>query len=136
MGLLTKPYEFIFCKAINFLKDGKHIPKFMMDSVMGKDNNSVVEMLYKDISLATIKTACEFVYKYHIPDNIGTFKGAVSFWRGENEKYPRKSSILLKKHLPNIIDEEIKNMGHGQYLHEHSKEYAQKLMDFLEQNTN
>lgn len=131
MGVLTKPYEFIFCKAIDMIKKGRRIPKPMMDSVMGKDNNSVVKMLYRDITPNTIKNACEFVYKFDIPDNIRCFKGDVLFWRGENEKYPRKGSALLKKYLPDMVDIEFKNMGHGQYLHEHSADYAEKLLEYL-----
>ena len=132
MGLLTKPYEYMFCKAIKRIQNRKAIPKFMMDAVMGKDNNSIVEMLYWDITSNTIKNACEFVYRYHIPESIRSYKGNIVFWRGSNERYPRKSVILLKKYLPAIIDVEIKYMGHGQYLHEHSDEYAGKLIDYLQ----
>lgn len=132
MGLLTKPYEYIFCKAIKRLRDGKTVPKFMMDAVMGKDNNSVVEMLYQDVSADTIKKVCEFVYKYSIPERIRDYKGAVVFWRGSNERYPGKSAALLKKYLPDMTDVEIENMGHGQYLHEHSAEYAGRLLEFLQ----
>lgn len=133
MGLLTKPYELAFCMAVDRIKKGKKIPKFMMDSVMGKDNNSIVEMLYPDITSDTVKKSCEFVYKYNIPPEIRNYSGTVLFWRGSNEKYPRKSAALLKKYFPNLIDVEIENMGHGQYLHEHSKEYASKLIEYLEE---
>lgn len=132
MGLLTKPYEYIFCKAIERIQNGKVIPKFMMDAVMGKDNNSIIEMLYQDITSNTIKNACEFVYRYSIPENIKYYKGTVVFWRGSNEQYPRKSAALLKKYLPALEDVEIEHMGHGQFLHEHSDEYADKLIEYLQ----
>ena len=120
MGLLTKPYEYVFCKAVKRIQNRKAIPKFMMDAVMGKDNNSIIE------------NACEFVYRYNISENIRNYKGTVLFWRGSNEQYPRKSVTLLKKYLPAIIDVEIEHMGHGQYLHEHSDEYASKLIEYLQ----
>lgn len=132
MGILTKPYEYIFCKAVKRLQSGKTIPKFMMDAVMGKDNNSVAEMLCPDITAGTIRNACEFVYKYYIPEKIRDYQGDLLFWRGSNEKYPRKSAALLKEYLPDLIDVEIENMGHGQYLHEHSREYADKLTAYLQ----
>ena len=132
MGLLTKPYEYAFCKAIKRIQNGKAIPKFMMDAAIGKDNNSVIEMLYPNITADTIKTACEFVYKYNIPERIRSYKGTVLFWRGSNEQYPRKNAALLKKYLPDLIDIEIAHMGHGQYLHEHSDEYASKLIEYLQ----
>ena len=132
MGLLTKPYEYVFCKAIKWIQNGKAIPKFMMDAVMDKDNNSIIEMLYPNITSNTIKNACEFVYSYNIPENIRSYKGTVLFWRGSNEQYPRKSVALLKKYLPAIIDVESEYMGHGQYLHKHSDEYAGKLIEYLQ----
>lgn len=132
MGLLTKPYENIFCKAIKRIQNGKTIPKSMMDAVMGKDNNSIIEMLYPNITSNTIKNACEFVYRYNIPENIRSYKGTVLFWRGSNEQYPKKSVTLLKKYLPALIDVEIGDMGHGQYLHEHSDEYASKLIEYMQ----
>lgn len=132
MGLLTKPYEYIFCKAIKRIQSGKPIPKFMMDAVMGRDNSSIIEMLYRNITPNTIKSACEFVYRYSIPENIRNYKGTVLFWRGSNEKYPKKSAALLKKYVPAVIDVEIEDMGHGQYLHEHSDEYASKLIEYLQ----
>lgn len=132
MGLLTKPYEYLFCKAIKRIQSGKTIPKLMMDAVMGKDNSSIIEMLYQGITPNTIKSACEFVYRYNIPENIRNCKGTVLFWRGSNERYPKKSAALLKKYLPAVIDVEIEYMGHGQYLHEHSEEYASKLIEYLQ----
>lgn len=134
MGFLTKPYEFIFCKSIERLKKGKTIPGFLMDSVMGKGNKSLVEMLYHDITANTIKNACEFVYKYTIPDGIRSYTGNVLFWRGANEAYPKKSAALLKKYLPDLTDAVFENMGHGQYLHEHSAAYAKKLIEYLEED--
>lgn len=131
MGVLTKPYAFIFSKSIGRLNRGKRIPKFLMDSVMGKDNKSVVEMLYKDITSKTIKNACEFVYKYDIPDKIRDFEGSVLFWRGANEKYPEKSAALLRQYIPTLRDIVFENMGHGQYLHENSAEYAKGLIEYL-----
>ena len=129
MGLLSRPYEYIFCKAIKRIQNGKAIPKFMMDAVMGRDNRSIIEMLYQNITPNTIKCVCEFVYQYSIPENIKNYKGTVLFWRGSNEQYPRKSAALLKKYLPAMMDVEIEHMGHGQYLHEHSDEYASKLIE-------
>ena len=132
MGLLSRPYEYIFCKAIKRIQNGKAIPKFMMDAVMGRDNRSIIEMLYQNITPNTIKCVCEFVYQYSIPENIKNYKGTVLFWRGSNEQYPRKSAALLKKYLPAMMDVEIEHMGHGQYLHEHSDEYASKLIEYLQ----
>lgn len=132
MGLLSKPYTFLFCKAIERIHHKKPIPQFMLDAVMGKDNNSIIEMLYPDITQETIKNACAFVYAYHIPEKIRDYKGTVLFWRGSNERYPRKSAALLKRYLPGLTDVEIENMGHGQYLHEHSEQYAEELIKYLE----
>lgn len=109
-----------------------HVEKTHLNAVMEKDNNSIIEMLYPDITQETIKYACAFVYAYHIPEKIRDYKGTVLFWRGSNERYPRKSAALLKRYLPGLTDVEIENMGHGQYLHEHSEQYAEELIKYLE----
>lgn len=103
-----------------------------MDAVTGKDNNSIVELLYPKICANTMQHACDFVYRYNISEKIKNYKGTVLFWRGSNEHYPRKSAALLKKYLPDLIDVELEHMGHGQYLHEHSDEYASKLIEYLQ----
>lgn len=131
MGWRTKPYEMIFCKSIARILSGKRIPKVLMDSVMGKDNNSVVEMLYSGIASKTIISACEYVYNFEIADSVKLYSGSAAFWYGSNEPYPRKSAELLKEYLPNLEVVEFDNMGHGQLLHEHKELYADKLIDFL-----
>ena len=100
MGILTRPYEYIFCKAIERIQNGKSVPNFLIDAIMGKDKNSIVEMLYPKITANTIKNACEFIYGYSIPEGIRNYKGTVLFWRGSNEKYPKKSAALLKNICP------------------------------------
>lgn len=131
MGALTKLYEKLFCKGISLMQRGKKIPRFLMDLLMGKDNNSVVEMLYPGVTSNTIINACEYVYRYDIPEGIRKYTGSIVFWYGSNEPYPRKSARLLKKYLPKLEEVEFENMGHGQYLHEHSAEYAEKIIDYM-----
>lgn len=80
----------------------------------------------------SIRKVCEFLYQYSISEKIRTYEGSVLFWRGSNERYPRKSAALLKKYLPDLADVEMEHMGHGQYLHEHSDEYAHKLIEYLQ----
>lgn len=41
---------------------------------------------------------------------------------------------MLKRYIPNLVDVEFENMGHGQYLHEHSDEYAKKLIEYLNED--
>lgn len=92
IGFLTKPYEYIFCKSIRRIQNGKTIPKFMMDTIMGKDNNSVIEMLYPNITAGTIKSACEFVYRYNIPKKIRNYKG--QFCSGEVQMSDIQEKVL------------------------------------------
>lgn len=131
MGIKTKPFEICFTKAIKRLQQGKKIPQFLLDSVMGKDNNSVIEMLYSDVSSETIINACEYVYKYDIPARLTDCKNPVLFLRGSREAYPQKSAAILKKYLPQMEEKVFEDMGHGQYLHEHPAEYAKVLLRFF-----
>ena len=132
MGFKTKPFEICFCKAIKRIQQGKNIPQFLIDSVMGKGNNSIIEMLYRDVTSETIVNACEFIYKYSIPDGLWNYRNPVLFLRGAREPYPRKSASLLKNYLPQMEERVLEGMGHGQYLHEHPAEYADTLLRFLD----
>ena len=132
MGIKAKPFEICFCKAIKRIQQGKKIPQFLIDSVMGKGNNSVIEMLYQDVTSETIINACEFVYKYNIPAGLRHYRNPVLFLRGERESYPKKSAAILKNYLPQLEEKVLDEMGHGQYLHEHSAEYANELLCFFQ----
>ena len=131
MGIKTKPFELCFSKAIKRIQQSKKIPQFLLDSVMGKGNNSVIEMLYSDVTSDTIINACEYVYKYDIPAGLRNYRNPVLFLRGSRETYPRKSAAILKTYLPQMKEKVFKEMGHGQYLHEHATEYAKVLLRFF-----
>ena len=90
-------------------------------------------MLYPRVTSKTIINVSEYVYKYEIPEGIRGYNGRILFWYGSNEPYPKKSVVLLKKYFPQLEYEELENMGHGQYLHEHSAEYAEKIIDYISQ---
>jgi len=131
MGVLKEPYKFAFSKGIRWIQSGRKIPKFLMDGMMGKDNNSTVEMLYQNVTQTTLKNACEDIYTYDIPDGLREFRGPALFWHGENEPYPVESAKMLKEYMPQMETEIFPGMGHGQFLHEHPEEYAEKLRKFL-----
>lgn len=99
---------------------------------MGKDNLSVIEMTYPQISKNTIKNACKFIYHYKPPKKLSKFSNPVLFWRGSEEPIPAKSEKILREYLPQMKTEVFEGMGHGQFLHEHYQEYSEKLKNFLE----
>lgn len=99
---------------------------------MGRDNLSVIEMMYPQISKNTIKNVCKFIYHYKPPKNLTNFSNPVIFWRGSEEPIPAKSEKILRDYLPQMKTEVFEGMGHGQFLHEHPKEYAEKIKIFLE----
>jgi len=132
MGLLKEPYKFAFSRGIGWMQKGRRIPKFLMDGMMGKDNNSVGEILCRDVSRKTLLNACEDIYTYSPPEGLKAYRRPVMFWMGEHEPYPKKSARLLKGYLPQMETRVFPGMGHGQYLHEHPKEYAAGLRLFIE----
>lgn len=67
-----------------------------MDLVVGKDNNSLVETLYSDITSNTIKNACEFVYKYNILNEIHNYAGVFCFGEVRMNHIQRKVWHCLK----------------------------------------
>ncbi|MBP2015204.1 alpha/beta fold hydrolase [Anaerococcus degeneri] len=131
LGLKARPFTCAFIIGTSRIKNKKPIPKFLLDKIMGKDNLSVIEMMYPQISKNTIKNVCKFIYHYKVPKNLTDFSNPVMFWRGSEEPIPAKSEKILRDYLPQMKTEVFEGMGHGQFLHEHSKEYAEKLKVFL-----
>lgn len=132
LGLMARPLTCAFFIGTSRIKNKKPIPKFLLDKIMGKDNLSVIEMIYPKISKNTIKNVCKFIYHYKPPKNLSKFSNPVMFWRGSEEPIPAKSEKILREYLPQMKTEVFEGMGHGQFLHEHPKEYAEKLKIFLE----
>lgn len=132
LGLMARPLTCAFIIGTSRLKNKKPIPKFLLDKIMGKDNLSVIEMIYPKISKNTIKNACKFIYHYKVPENLTKFSNPIMFWRGSEEPIPAKSEKILREYLPQMKTEIFEGMGHGQFLHEHPNEYAEKLKIFLE----
>ena len=132
LGLMARPLTYAFIIGTSRTKNKKPIPKFLLDKIMGKDNLSVIEMMYPQISKNTIKNACKFIYHYKPPKNLSKFSNPVMFWRGSEEPIPSKSEKILREYLPQMETEVFEGMGHGQFLHEHPQEYAEKLKIFLE----
>ena len=132
MGLMTYPFKYIFQGAIWSIKKNIPVPKTLVESIMGKGNSGIVDTLYKGVSLKSIGNAALSCYTYTIKEGIRDHHNPVVFWHGENEPYPVKSAKLLKHYLPQMKKRVYKGMGHGQMLHEHTKAYAKRLVDFLE----
>ena len=132
LGLMARPFTYAFIIGTSRIKNKKPIPKFLLNKIMGKDNLSVIEMMYPKISKNTIKNVCKFIYHYKVPENSTEFSNPVLFWRGSNEPIPKKSEKILREYLPQMETEVFEGMGHGQFLHEHPQEYAEKLKLFLE----
>jgi len=125
-------YKRIFWSSIKWLSMGFGIPDFLLDAVMGEDNRAVIQMLYKGVCKKTIYNACEYVYTYSIREEMRNYSGDAMFIYGQNEPYPRRSAALLKSFLPSLQINEIRNMGHGQYLFSQPEQYANLLLDFME----
>ena len=132
LGLMAISFTHAFIIGTSRIKNKKPLPKFLLDKLMGKDNLSVIEMTYPQISKKTIKNACKFIYHYKAPENLAKFSNPVMFWRGSEEPIPGKSEKILREYLLQMETEVFEGMGQGQFLHEHPKEYAEKLRLFLE----
>ncbi|MCR5234266.1 MAG: alpha/beta hydrolase [Lachnospiraceae bacterium] len=131
MGIMTYPFKLLFQGSIWSIKKDIHVPKPLVESIMGKGNSGIVDTLYKGVSLKSVGNAALSCYTYTIKDGISDYHNPVVFWHGENEPYPAKSARLLKKYLPQMKKRVFKGMGHGQMLHEHTRIYAERLKEFL-----
>ena len=132
MGIMTYPFKLIFQGSIWCIKKNIHIPKALVESIMGKGNAGIADTLYKGVSLKSIGNAALSCYTYDIKEGIRDYHNPIVFWHGENEPYPVKSAKLLKQYLPQMKKRVFKGMGHGQLLHEHTGVYAKRLIAFME----
>lgn len=131
MGILTPIYTAVFSWAVNRICNGKHIPAFMIEAVMGKGNERIIETFYRGTSLDTVKKECEDVYTYDVKNTIKNFGGKIVFWHGANEHYPAKTAKMLKLYLPNMQIQVFHKMGHGQMMNEHPREYAHEILKVI-----
>ncbi|MBR4780946.1 MAG: alpha/beta hydrolase [Lachnospiraceae bacterium] len=132
MGILTYPFKWLFQGSIWSMKKNIHVPKPLVESIMGKGNSGIADTLYRGISLKSVGNAALSCYTYTVKEGIRDYHNPVVFWHGENEPYPVKSAKLLKKYLPQMKKRVFKGMGHGQMLHEHTEAYAKRLIAFME----
>jgi pimeloyl-ACP methyl ester carboxylesterase len=130
-GVLKPFYTALFTCGIRYMQSGRTIPACIMDSVFGKGNRSVQEMLFRSVKSETIRNCCNHVYSFTLHDSLQNTKSEVLFWMGENEPYPHKTAHLLRRYLPDMQVRVFKGMGHGQLLHEHPKYYLRELLKYL-----
>ena len=135
MGILKGCYGRIFPKCVVRVRDGKYVPGFLIDLLMGKGNRSLVDMIYPGITVETCRNACRDVYSYRISDKLKNTSSKVEFWRGSREPYPERGAALLRKQLPTMEERMFPNMGHCQFLHEHPEEYAKLLDQIMNRST-
>lgn len=131
IGALAPLFTALFSIGADRMSKGKVIPAFLIEAIMGKGNTSITDMFYRDMKKETAESVCNDIYRFEIPEGLRNFEGKVMFWCGSNEKYPQKSLKLLRTYLPEIENEEFKNMGHGQFLNECFEEYGTKMLDFM-----
>lgn len=105
LGLMATPFTYAFIIGTSRIKNKKPIPKFLLDKIMGKDNLSVIEIIYPQISKNTIKNACKFIYHYKVPENLAKFSSPIMFWMGSEEPIPAKSENILRYYLPQMKTE-------------------------------
>lgn len=131
LGLASPLFTWLFCQGTAWLEEGRPVPEPLLAMVMGKGNRSVAEMLYPRTSQATIRNACRDLFDYHMPEGLLAYRRPVEFWRGSREPYPARSAELLRRYLPQMQERVFPDLGHGQLLHEHPREYAEGLLAFL-----
>ena len=131
LGALAPFYTFLFVHGIRYMQSGRVIPACITDSVFGKGNNSVAEMLFPNVKSETIRNCCHDVYDFEVRDELRKTNAEIMFWLGENEPYPLKSVKLLHRYLPAVKVRMFRGMGHGQLLHEHRTYYLKALIKFL-----
>lgn len=116
--------------GIGYMRKGGKVPDKLIETVFGKGNRSVVDMMYSGTSKITVKNVCRQVYEYKL-GNISADGVDIISLRGEYEPIPTASFKLLKEHIPHIREKVIPNCGHAQFLNEQPDKYIRLLTEFL-----
>lgn len=116
--------------GIGYMRKGGKVPDKLIETVFGKGNRSVVDMMYSGTSKITVKNVCRQVYEYKL-GNISADGIDIISLRGEYEPIPTASFKLLKGHIPHIRERIIPNCGHVQFLNEQPDKYIRLLTEFL-----
>lgn len=132
VGAWAGPFTALFTGGVAALEAGLPVPRPLLDACMGKGNTAVIDMLWPQTSLATVRNACRDLYRDDIPAALAGYTGPVAFWRGSNEPFPARSAQILREgYLPQLEETAFERLGHGQWLHEHPGAYARGLIEFL-----
>ena len=92
--------------GIGYMRKGGKVPDKLIETVFGKGNRSVVDMMYSGTSKITVKNVCRQVYEYKL-GNISADGVDIISLRGEYEPIPTASFKLLKEHIPHIREKVI-----------------------------
>ena len=82
--------------GIGYMRKGGKVPDKLIETVFGKGNRSVVDMMYSGTSKITVKNVCRQVYEYKL-GNISADGVDIISLRGEYEPIPTASFKLLKE---------------------------------------
>lgn len=119
----------MFCKIKN---DGK-FPWLMnvMMALMGNDKDDVtgkfMDAMYMNASDETVRRNFMENYTYHTRSEIAKNQTMVHLWCGSKEPYAIKSHNILKKYLPNYVEEIMEGFGHGEFLMKHTGDCCEKI---------
>ncbi len=119
----------MFCKIKN---DGK-FPWLMnvMMALMGNDKDDVtgkfMDAMYMNASDESVRRNFMENYTYHTRSEIAKNQTMVHLWCGSKEPYAIKSHNILKKYLPNFVEEIMEGFGHGEFLMKHTADCCEKI---------
>ena len=100
MGMLKGCYSWFFPKGVARVRDGKYVPGFLIDLFMGRENRSMVEMIYPRITVETCRNACRDVYSYRISDMLRNTSSMVDSGAVHRRLIQRKALRCSKNIFP------------------------------------
>jgi len=107
----------------------------VMMALMGNEKDDVtgkfMDAMYMNASDETVRRNFIENYTYHTRPEIARNQTMVHLWCGSKEPYAIKSHNILKKHLPNYVEEIMEEFGHGEFLMKHTADCCEKIHSTL-----
>ncbi len=103
--------------------------KIMMDLMgLSKDDVAMLNYVYWDASIDSMKRNIMENYTYHVKPPIGNTNTEVTLCCGSKEPYAKKSHRILMKYLKNCKEIVLDGYGHGQMLYLHGDELCRMIV--------
>ena len=104
-----------------------HVMMTLMGTSLEEMADGLTAGMYMNASDESVDRNFLENYTYRTRPEIAKNQTMVHLWCGSKEPYAIKSHNILKKYLPNYVEEIMEGLGHGEFLMKHTTDCCEKI---------